>query len=96
MNQRHSSFAVSHFLSHLVSLLLNLLDVANHVECHFWEVIVLTLHDALETIDGVWELYVLACSCTMMSDFMLSMLLQKDATRCVTLTTNVTTGVCWT
>mmetsp|Transcript_41840 Transcript_41840/g.126881 ORF Transcript_41840/g.126881 Transcript_41840/m.126881 type:complete len:271 (+) Transcript_41840:322-1134(+) len=35
--------------NHASCLLLNLLEVANHVECAFWEVIMLTVDDTLES-----------------------------------------------
>jgi len=54
--------ALCHILGHLVGLVLHLLDVTNHVEGHLWQVIVLALHDALETLDGVCNLNILACS----------------------------------
>lgn len=54
--------AFCHVLSHLVGLLLNLLDITNHVEGHLWKVIVLALHDALEAFDGICNLHILTCS----------------------------------
>ncbi len=54
--------ALCHVLGHLVSLVLDFLDVSNHVEGHLWQVIVLALHDALETLDCVCDLHILACS----------------------------------
>lgn len=53
--------ALCHVFGHLVSLVLDFLDVTNHVEGHLWQVIVLALHDALETLDSVCDLHILAC-----------------------------------
>jgi len=39
--------------SHGGSLLLYIVDVSNHVEGTFWEVIVFTTDDCLESLDGV-------------------------------------------
>ncbi len=50
-----------HVLGHLVSFLLDLLNVTNHVEGHLWKVIVLALHDTFESLDGVSDFDILAC-----------------------------------
>ena len=54
--------ALCHVFGHLVGLVLDFLNVTNHVESHLWQVIVLALHDALETLDSVCDLHILACS----------------------------------
>ena len=73
--------ALSHVLGHLVSLVLDLLDVTNHVKGHLWQVVVLALHDALETLDGVSDLYVLACSNVAMQGDKMPNLLLSPYTR---------------
>merc|ERR1719183_287974 len=43
------------------SLLLDIFDSSNHVEGNFWEVVVISIDDFLETLDGVFQGNKLSC-----------------------------------